>query len=118
MLRRRQRLGIAGGQNDDAENGKNAANDNNNNNNNNNSEDTGNDDKAVENGEEENEVRCLLFGIGRMAAVAVVRNVPLDVGFSRCLYKLLVGEAIDFLDVSGRSINLRINESLNQLTNH
>ena len=56
------------------------------------------DDKEDE--KEEDEARQLLFAIGRLAAVAVVRNVPLDVGFSRCLYKLMAGEAIDYADLA------------------
>eukprot|EP00808_Paulinella_micropora_P000668 g45357.t1 len=40
-----------------------------------------------------------LYSIGRLMAVAVIRQTPLEVAFSRCIFKVLMGESITAYDV-------------------
>ena len=42
----------------------------------------------------------LLKGLGRLLGLTIIRDVPLPVSFSRCLYKVLLAEAISAQDVS------------------
>eukprot|EP00040_Diaphanoeca_grandis_P028157 m.161767 g.161767 ORF g.161767 m.161767 type:complete len:799 (-) comp31253_c3_seq1:1230-3626(-) len=41
-----------------------------------------------------------LFAVGRLLALAITRSTPLDVCFSRCLFKVLLGETITPSDVA------------------
>jgi len=45
------------------------------------------------------ERRRYFFVVGRLMALAIVRKTPLDITWSRCIYKVLVGEAITLADV-------------------
>merc|ERR1711933_437437 len=40
-----------------------------------------------------------LFAVGRLIALAIVRNTPLSIRFSHCMYKVLLGEQITAFDV-------------------
>ena len=43
--------------------------------------------------------RVILFGLGRLMALAVTSRVPLSLPMSRCIYKVLMGEKITATDV-------------------
>merc|ERR1712194_439605 len=44
--------------------------------------------------------KTYLFAVGRLLALAITSNTPLDVFFSSCMYKLFLGEKIEAADVA------------------